>query len=195
MQTNRHPLYRVTDSAARPHPDLVANARGDHRRKPVPAVATRARQEQKARPTSAYTRCFFRWYRADFAGSCDGIRSPGRPPLSKNLQALILTMTRRDPSWGDGRISDELSLKLGVLVDPRTAGKYMKRSRSSARRRAAMARLRSEPCPRNLWRATSSLRPRQRSTFFTCSSQLRSGPVECCVDEAYSALRLIRRSP
>jgi hypothetical protein len=37
-------------------------------------------------------------------------------------------MTRENPSWGEGRIADELSLKLGVLVDPRTVGKYMKRS-------------------------------------------------------------------
>ena len=47
---------------------------------------------------------------------------------AQNLQALILTMARENPSWGEGRIADELSLKLGVLVDPRTVGKYMKQS-------------------------------------------------------------------
>jgi hypothetical protein len=37
-------------------------------------------------------------------------------------------MARENPSWGEGRIADELSLKLGVLVDARTVGKYMKQS-------------------------------------------------------------------
>jgi transposase InsO family protein len=44
------------------------------------------------------------------------------------LRALIFTMARENPSWGEGRIADELSLKLGVLVDPRTVSKYMKES-------------------------------------------------------------------
>jgi len=35
-------------------------------------------------------------------------------------------MARENPSWGEGRIADELSLKLGLLVDTRTVGKYLK---------------------------------------------------------------------
>jgi len=31
-----------------------------------------------------------------------------------------------NPSWGEGRIADELSLKLGLFVDSRTLGKYLK---------------------------------------------------------------------
>jgi putative transposase len=46
--------------------------------------------------------------------------------LPKNLRALIVTMARENPSWGEGRIADELLLKLGVFVDPRTVGKYLK---------------------------------------------------------------------
>jgi hypothetical protein len=33
-------------------------------------------------------------------------------------------MAGENPSWGEGRIADELSLKLGLLVDARTVGKY-----------------------------------------------------------------------
>lgn len=50
-------------------------------------------------------------------------RHLGRPPLPMNLRALIVTMARENPSWGEGRIADELSLKLGLFVDARTVGK------------------------------------------------------------------------
>jgi len=52
-------------------------------------------------------------------------RPVGRPPLPKNLQMLIVTMAGENPSWGEGQIADELSLKLGLLVDARTVGKYL----------------------------------------------------------------------
>jgi putative transposase len=53
-------------------------------------------------------------------------RHAGRPPLPKNLRALIVMMARENPSWGEGWIADELSLKLGLFVDSRTVGKYLK---------------------------------------------------------------------
>jgi hypothetical protein len=37
-------------------------------------------------------------------------------------------MAGENPSWGEGRIADELSLKLGLLVDARTVGKYLKQA-------------------------------------------------------------------
>jgi hypothetical protein len=37
-------------------------------------------------------------------------------------------MAEENPSWGEGPIADELSLKLGILVNARTVGKYMKQS-------------------------------------------------------------------
>ena len=40
-----------------------------------------------------------------------------------------MTMGEENPSWGEGRIADELSLKLGILVDSRTVGKYMMTAR------------------------------------------------------------------
>jgi putative transposase len=35
---------------------------------------------------------------------------------------------QENPSWGEGRIADELSLKLGLIVDSKTVGKYLKQS-------------------------------------------------------------------
>jgi putative transposase len=37
-------------------------------------------------------------------------------------------MAEENPCWGEGRIADELSLKLGIIVDSRTVGKYIKQS-------------------------------------------------------------------
>ena len=36
-------------------------------------------------------------------------------------------MARENPTWGEERIADELSLKLGIRVSPRTVGKYLDR--------------------------------------------------------------------
>jgi putative transposase len=56
-----------------------------------------------------------RWHKAGFRLFWRWKSRPlGRPPLPKNLRALIVTMARENPSWGEGRIADELSLKLGI---------------------------------------------------------------------------------
>jgi len=47
-------------------------------------------------------------------------KSPGRPPLPKNLQWLIREIASENPSWGEERIANELKLKLGIRVSPRT---------------------------------------------------------------------------
>jgi transposase InsO family protein len=52
---------------------------------------------------------------------------PGRPPIPPNLQKLIRTMSRDNPLWGQERIANELLLKLGIRVSPRTVRKYMER--------------------------------------------------------------------
>ena len=70
-----------------------------------------------------------RWHRAGFRLLWRWkSRHVGRPPLPKNLRVLIVLMAQENPSWGEGRIADELSLKLGLLVDSRTVGKYLKQS-------------------------------------------------------------------
>jgi transposase InsO family protein len=42
-----------------------------------------------------------------------------------DLQVLIRRMARENPSWGEERIANELLLKLGLRVSPRTVRKYM----------------------------------------------------------------------
>jgi len=48
----------------------------------------------------------------------------GRPRLPKGIRRLILEMAVNNPTWGQERIADELSLKLGILVSPRTVRNY-----------------------------------------------------------------------
>jgi len=50
---------------------------------------------------------------------------PGRPGLPKDLRELIQRMAAENPSWGQERIADELKLKLGISVSPRTVQKYL----------------------------------------------------------------------
>ncbi len=49
----------------------------------------------------------------------------GRPPIPVDLQALIRCMAWDNPSWGEERIANELVLKLGLRVSPRTVRKYL----------------------------------------------------------------------
>src|SRR5215471_4958629 len=53
----------------------------------------------------------------------------GRPPLPQNLRELIRQMAADNVSWGEERIANELQLKLGIRVSPRTVGKYLRNGR------------------------------------------------------------------
>jgi putative transposase len=66
-----------------------------------------------------------RWHRQGFRLFRRWTSTPGRPPLPADLQALIRRMTRENPSWGEERIANELLLKLGLRVSPRTVRKYL----------------------------------------------------------------------
>ena len=50
---------------------------------------------------------------------------PGRPSIPVEVQALIRRMSNENPSWGEERIANELLLKLGIQVSPRTVNKYL----------------------------------------------------------------------
>jgi transposase InsO family protein len=53
-------------------------------------------------------------------------RAPGRPPIPVDLQQLIVTMAAANRTWGEERIADELLVKLGICVSPRTVRRYMR---------------------------------------------------------------------
>ncbi|MEP6960559.1 MAG: hypothetical protein ABI995_00670, partial [Acidobacteriota bacterium] len=53
-------------------------------------------------------------------------RKRGRPPLPKNMRELVRQIDRDNPTWGEQRIADELSLKLGILVSSATVRKYLR---------------------------------------------------------------------
>jgi putative transposase len=50
----------------------------------------------------------------------------GRAPLPKDLRKMIREMAAENPIWGEERIANELKLKLGIRVSPRTVGKYLR---------------------------------------------------------------------
>jgi transposase InsO family protein len=68
---------------------------------------------------------FLRWHRQGFRLFWRWKSQPGRPPIPPELQALIRRMARDNPMWGQERIANELLLKLGLHVSPRTVRKYM----------------------------------------------------------------------
>ncbi len=49
----------------------------------------------------------------------------GRPPIPPELRRLIRRMAAENPLWGEERIANELLVKLGIRVSPRTVGKYI----------------------------------------------------------------------
>ena len=50
---------------------------------------------------------------------------PGRPRIPLELRQLIRRIARENPVWGEERIANELLLKLGLRVSPRTVRKYI----------------------------------------------------------------------
>jgi putative transposase len=82
-----------------------------------------------------------RWHRQGFRLFWRWKSRPGRPRIPAELQALTRHMARENPSWGQERIANELLLKLGLQVSPRTVRKYMpKRLDWDPRTRAASQR-------------------------------------------------------
>jgi putative transposase len=66
-----------------------------------------------------------RWHRAGWRLFWRCKSRPGRPPIPLELRQLIRRMAAENPLWGEERIANELLLKLGVRVSPRTVRKYM----------------------------------------------------------------------
>jgi putative transposase len=74
------------------------------------------------------------WHRSAFRHFWHWKSRPvGRPPLPVKLKCLIRRMAAENPTWGEERIADELRLKLGIRVSPRTVSKYLTQQPSPAR--------------------------------------------------------------
>jgi len=52
-------------------------------------------------------------------------RAAGRPRVSLEVRKLIGEMARNNSTWGEERIADELLLKIGIQISPRTVRRYM----------------------------------------------------------------------
>jgi putative transposase len=66
-----------------------------------------------------------RWHRQGLRLFWRWKSTPGRPPIPLALQAFIRRMACENPTWGEERIANELLLKLGLRVSPRTVQKYL----------------------------------------------------------------------
>jgi len=67
-----------------------------------------------------------RWHRKGFRLFWKWKSRPrGRPRVPDHLRELIVEMATQNPTWGEERISDELLLKVGVRISPRTVRRYM----------------------------------------------------------------------
>ena len=69
-------------------------------------------------------RTFIAWHRKGFRLFWRWKSAAGRRPIPVELQRLIRRMARENPSWGEERITNELLLKLGLRLSPRTVRKY-----------------------------------------------------------------------
>jgi transposase InsO family protein len=75
-----------------------------------------------------------RWHRAGWRLFWRLKSRPGRPPIPQELRALIRRMAKESALWGEERIANELLLKLGIRISPRTVSRYLpKRPRGQPR--------------------------------------------------------------
>ena len=65
-----------------------------------------------------------RWHRKGFKLFWRWKSQAGRSRLPDSIRQLIVQMARGNPTWGQERVADELSVKLGILVSPRTVRAY-----------------------------------------------------------------------
>jgi putative transposase len=77
--------------------------------------------------TVVQPKTFIRWHRQAFRMFWCWKSRHGRPPIPRALQALIRQMAHENPTWGQERLANELLLKLGLRVSPRTVRKYLPR--------------------------------------------------------------------
>ena len=69
-----------------------------------------------------------RWHRLGWRIFWRWKSRAGRPRIPPELQRLIHQMAVENPLWGEERIANELLVKLGIRISPRTVRKYMPRT-------------------------------------------------------------------
>jgi putative transposase len=67
-------------------------------------------------------RTFIGWHRRGFQFFWRRKSRCGRPRIPTELRQLIRRLAAENPTWGEERIDNELLLKLGLRVSPRTIG-------------------------------------------------------------------------
>jgi len=75
--------------------------------------------------TVARPKTFVAWHRKGFRLFWRWKSETGQRPIAAELQRLIRKMARDNPTWGEERIANELLLKLGLHLSPRTVRKYL----------------------------------------------------------------------
>ena len=80
--------------------------------------------EWKNAVVNVKTSTFLGWHRKAFQLFWHWKSRGGRPRLPRDIRRLISEMATNNPTWGQERVADEPSLKLGILVSPRTVKKY-----------------------------------------------------------------------
>ncbi len=88
-----------------------------------------------------------RWHRRGFKLFWRWKSKPGRPRLPGNIRELITEMAKENPTWGQGRVASELSLKLGFTSLHGLCGRTGPRNRTDD----------AEEHPRNIGRRSSAI--------------------------------------
>ncbi len=70
-----------------------------------------------------------RWHRMGWRSFWRRKCRAGRLPIPLELRSLSRRMAAENPLWGEERIANELLVKPGIRVSPRTVGKYMPKRR------------------------------------------------------------------
>ena len=136
-----------------------------------------------------------RWHRAGWRLLWRVKSRRGRPPIPEELRALIRRMANENHLWGEERIANELLLKLGIRVSPRTVRKYMPKQAPGHPR----GDQRWSTFLRNAFNGHSRVRllhhgngdvplavrvRRDRARLASSRAPERDGPPQCCLDTA-----------
>jgi len=103
---------------------------------------------------------FVRWHRKSFKLYWRWKSRGGRPRLPREIRQLIARLVRENVTWGEERIADELSLKLGICVSElsATTGRSSREGLGVSEPRRSTGERSSGIMPRESSPATSWLR-------------------------------------